>query len=106
MRIATGLACLVLLIGCGSDLLTSQEAERDAKIVLRAELRPGASGEDAADLTEKYIKFSGVAETHGGGGDTLTVFFSPEATEDEADAVRQALSRESRVEQVNVERRE
>ncbi len=105
-RLTPGLACLVLLTGCGSDQRSSIDIERDAKIVVRAELRPGSSGEDAADLGKKYIEFASVAGTRGDGGNTVTLFLSPQATDDEAEAVSQALSRESRVEQVNVERRE
>ncbi len=106
VRLASGLACLVLLTGCGSDQVSASDIQRDAKIVVRAELRPGSSGEDAADLGQKYIKFASVVGTSGDGGDTVTLFLSPQATDDEAEAVRQAISRESGVEQVNVERRE
>jgi len=105
-RLAPGIACLLLVIGCGADEISPSEIERDAKVVLRAELRPGSSGEDGADLTQKYIKFTGVSGTRADAGATLTLFLSPDATEDEAEAVKQALSRDSRVEQVNVERRE
>jgi hypothetical protein len=105
-RLAPGLAWLVLLTGCGAEQRSLSEVERDADVVVRAELRPGSSGEDAAELGEKYITFAGVAGTRGDRGDTLTLFLSPQATEDEAEAVSQALSRESRVEQVEVERKE
>ncbi len=105
-RVAPGLAALVLLIGCGAEQTSLSGIARDAEVVVRAELRPGSSGEDGADLAEEYSKFAGVSGAWAEGGDTLTLFLSPQATEDEAEAVSQAFSRDSRVEQVNVERRE
>ena len=95
---------VVLLSGCSAEA-TRDSIEREAEVVIRADLSPTSTGEDAAELTEKYIKFPGVAGTEGDPGDTLKLFLSPEASEDEAEAVWDALSAEPRVEQVRVERR-
>ena len=105
MRLTAALGCVVVLLaGCSAEA-TRESIQREAEVVIRADLRSASTGEDAAELTEKYIKFPGVAGTEGDAGDTLTLFLSPKATEDEAEAVRDALSAEPRVEQVRVERR-
>jgi hypothetical protein len=104
--LAAGIASLFMLIGCGVEQTSLSQIQRDARVVLRAELSPDSSGDDGADLTHEYSKFDGISGARADGGDTLAVFLSPEASEDELDAVKQALSRDSRVERVSVERRD
>ncbi len=104
-RVAPWLACLILLSGCGAEQTSLSETESEARVVVRAELRPGSSGEDGAALADKYSKLASISGAKADGGDTLTLFVSPQATDDEVEAVRQVVSRDSRVEKVKVERR-
>ncbi len=56
-------------------------------------------------MADKYSKLASIAGARADGGDTLTLFVAPQATEDEVEAVRQVVSRDARVESVRVERR-
>lgn len=117
LRTAAGLTCLLLVTACESESRNTSTTEFETtddgtgliepgfRTVLRVDMRPGSANEDSRALQEKYIKFSGVQEV--GGGDTIDtlIIFKPEVTKDQVVKVRQALSDESSVEQVNVEHR-
>lgn len=115
MRTAVGLTCLLVVTACGSGTTNTPGAESGPtdtsglvepgfRTVLRVDLRPGTSGDDSAALSEKYSGSSGVQESRGGGTDPLFIF-TPDATAEEIAALRQALSDESSVKQVDVEHR-
>jgi hypothetical protein len=107
IRSAGAVAGLLLLLpGCsgGSDSISSGDIERDARVVLRAGLQPGSTGETAAQLVHKYFDLEGVAGTHGDAGRHVWVYTTPDATSAEISAVLSAIRTEPSVVRVEKER--
>src|SRR3954452_5631151 len=69
-KIAVVATMLIVASGCGggSGSTSSGDAERDARVVLQADLKAGSTGKTAARLTHKFIGLEGVAGTRGDGG--------------------------------------
>ncbi len=100
---AVAVAALVLAVsGCGgsSASTSSGNAERDARVVLQADLRPGATGKTAARLAQKFINLEGVAATHGDTGQHVWVYSTPDATASQVSAALAAMHAEPSVARV------
>ena len=105
MRTAAALTCFLLVTACGSEPRdTAGLVEPGFRTVLRVDLRPGTSGADSSALLQRYQRSDGVQEARGGDTDTLFIF-SSDASANEIAAVRDALSDEPSVKQVNVQHR-
>jgi len=100
-------AALVLAAsGCGggSASTSSGDAERDARVVLQADLRPAATGRTAARLAQKFIELEGGAGTHGDAGQHVWVYSTPDATDSEVSGVVAAMQAEPSVVRVEKNR--
>ena len=97
---------LLLVSGCsgGSDSISSGDIARDARVVLRADLQPGSTGETAARLVHKFFDLEGVAGTHGDAGRHVWVYTTPDATSAEVSAALSALRADPSVVRVEKER--
>jgi hypothetical protein len=84
---------LLLLSGCGggSASISSEDVEHNARVVLRADLQPGSTGETAAEMVHRYFGLDGVAGTHGDAGQHVWVYSTPDATAAEVSAAMSAL---------------
>lgn len=94
VRSTVAVAGLLLLVsGCGggSASTSSDDVERDARVVLRADLQPESTGKTAARLVQKYIDLEGVAGTRGDDGQHVWVYSTPDATAAEVAAALSAL---------------
>jgi hypothetical protein len=94
VRSTIAIAGLLLLVsGCGggSASTSSGDIERDARVVLRADLQPGSTGETAARLVHEYFDLEGVAGTRGDAGQHVWLFSTPDATATEVSAALSAL---------------
>lgn len=99
--------CLLALSGCsGGSASTSSrssgDVERNARVVLQADLQPGSTGKTAARLVRKFIHLESVAGTHGDAGQHVWVYSTPDATAAEVSAAVFALRADPSV--VRVER--
>jgi hypothetical protein len=88
--------------GGGSASTSSGDAERDARVVLEADLRPQATGMTAARLAQKFVDLHGVAGTRGDSGQHVWVYSTPDASKADVAAAVVAMWSEASV--VRVER--
>ena len=98
-------AVAILLLatsGCGggSGSTSSDEVERDARVVLRADLHPGSTGKTAARLAQEFIDLDGVAGTRGDAGQHVWIYSTPDATSEEVSAALAAMKAEPSVARV------
>lgn len=95
-------ALLLAASGCGggSASTSSGDVERDARVVLQADLRPQATGATAARLAQKFIDLKGVAGTRGDAGQHVWVYSTPDATASEVSAALAAIRAEPSVARV------
>lgn len=104
--LATKIAVVAILLlapsgcGCGSASTSSVDAERDARVVLQADLKPGSTGKTAARLTQKFIDLEGVAGTRGDGGQHVCIYSTPDATAEEVSGALSAMPAEPSVARV------
>lgn len=96
---------LLATSGCGgsSASTSSGDAERDARVVLRADLQPGSTGKTAARLAQQFIDLEGVAGTRGDAGEHVWIYSTPDASAAEVSAALSAMHADrsvSRVEKV------
>ncbi len=101
-RVGTGAALAALLLatsGCGgsSSSTSSGDVERDARVVLQADLQPGSTGRTAARLAQKFIDLQGVAGTRGDGGQHVWIYSTPDATSADVNAALSAMHAEPSV---------
>lgn len=97
---AVGVTALVLAAsGCGggSASTSSGDAERDARVVLQADLRPQATGSTAAHPVQTFVDLKGVAGTRGDAGQHVWVYSTPDASDSEVSAVLSAMRAEPSV---------
>jgi hypothetical protein len=93
-------AALVLAVsGCGggSGSMSSGDAQQNARVVLQADLRPGATGKTAARLAQKFIELDGVAGTRGDAGQHVWIYSTPDASHSDVSAARAAMHAEPSV---------
>lgn len=104
--LVAALGILLACSGCagGSASTSSAEAERDAKAVLRADLKQGATGQTAADLGERLIHVPGVWGTRGDAGTHVWVYTNKDGTESQIAGIRDLLERDFAVASVQRER--
>lgn len=108
-RTAELVAALGILLACsgcvgGSAGTSSADAERDAKAVLRADLKQGATGQTAAGLGERFIRVPGVSSTRGDGGTHVWVYTNKDGTESQIAGIRDLLKGDLAVASVQRER--
>ena len=114
-RTAAGLTCLLVVTACASETTSTsgtgsvttdgtQVIEPGFRTVLKVDMKPGTSFEEASAVTDKYGRSGGVQSAGNGEGDAMFIFKS-DATEKQVLKVREALLDESSVEQVNIEHR-
>src|SRR5262245_12108086 len=100
---ALAVAAMVLAApGCGggSASTSTGDAERDARVVLQADLRAESTGKTAARLAQKFIDLEGVAGTRGDAGQHVWVYSTADATDSEVSAVLAAMHAEPSVARV------
>jgi len=92
-KVAAVATLLLAMSGCGggSASTSSGDVERDARVVLQADLRPGSTGKTAARLAQKFIDLEGVAGTRGDAGQHVWIYSTPDATAAEVSAALSAL---------------
>jgi hypothetical protein len=92
-KCAAVVVVLLATAGCGggSASTSSGDVERDARVVLQADLQPGSTGKTAARLAQKYIDLEGVAGTRGDSGQHVWIYSTPDASAAEVSAALSAL---------------
>jgi hypothetical protein len=92
---------LLAASGCGgvssAASASSGQVQHDARVVFRADLRPGSTGQAAALIAQRFILISGVSGTRGDGGRHVWIYTTPDVTSAEVAAIRQDLSRDPSV---------
>ena len=82
--------------GCGEGdkgSVSSDQLERDAKVVFRADLKPGSTGETAANIVRRFADVEGVWGTRGDDGKHVWIYGVTDATPEQIDAMEQRLRR-------------
>lgn len=77
--LSTGLLLVAAaLAACGADAVSvsTDQIKQDAKVVLRADLRPGSTGVTASRIVRQFIDVDGVWGTHGDDGRHVWVMAS------------------------------
>ena len=105
-KVVAAAALVLAASGCGggSASTSSGDVERDARVVLQADLEPGSSGKTAARLAQKFIDLEGVAGTRGDAGQHVWIYSTPDATAAQVAAARSAMQTESAVARVETVR--
>ena len=75
----------------GASSSSSDQIARDAKVVMRADLKPGRTGATAARISQQFIRLDGVWGTHGDSGRHVWVYITTDATPGQVSAIRQRL---------------
>ncbi len=84
-------ALLVAPAGCGGDgkgSVSSNQVQRDAEVVLRADLRPGSTEETAARIVRRLVDFDGVAGTRGDSGEHVWIYSTTDVTAAQITTIR------------------
>ena len=101
--LARTLVAVVLSTGsaCGGEAsLSSDEMQRDAKVILRGDLRPGSTGETAARIVRGFGGMEGVWGTRGDAGKHVWVYGTTDVTPEQVISIRRHLQNVSSVESV------
>ena len=87
--------------GCGgapsASSASSGQIQQDARVVFRADLKPGSTGQTAARIAQRFIRVSGVWETRGDSGQHVWIYTTRDVTPAEVRAIRQDLGRDPSV---------
>ena len=75
----------------GASSSSSDQIARDAKAVMRADLKPGGTGATAARISQELIRLDGVWGTHGDSGHHVWVYSTTDATPGQVLAIRRRL---------------
>jgi hypothetical protein len=99
---AAALAAVVLWTGaaCGQadeGSVSSDEFERDAKVIFRADLGPGSTGETAAKIVRRFARVDGVWGTRGDDGKHVWIYGMADATLEQIGEIEQRLNAVSAV---------
>ena len=92
-------AALLAAGGCGgassaSSSGSSGQIQQQAKVVFRADLKPGSTGQTAARIAQRFIRVSGVRATRGDSGQHVWIYTARDVTPAEVQAIRRDLSRD------------
>jgi hypothetical protein len=101
--VATVLVAVVLSAAAacgGAASVSSDEIQRDAKVVLRADLKAGSTGETAAKIARRFTRVEGVWGTHGDDGRHVWVYGTTDVTPKQAKSIQRQLEGVSTVESV------
>jgi hypothetical protein len=96
VALATGSACG----GGEASSVSSDEIQRDAKVVLRADLKSGTTGETAAKIVRRFISVEGVWGTRGDDGKHVWIYGTTDVTSEQAKSIHRQLEDVSSVESV------
>jgi hypothetical protein len=77
--------------GGGSASTSTGDAQRDARVILQVDLRPGSTGKPAARLAARFIDLEGVAGTRGDAGQHVWIYSTPDATDPDISAALAAV---------------
>jgi hypothetical protein len=87
--------------GCGGESsVSSDEIQRDAKVVLRADLKSGSTGETAAKIVRRFTRVEGVWGTRGDDGKHVWIYGTTDVTPERARSIQRQLESVSAVESV------
>jgi acetylornithine deacetylase/succinyl-diaminopimelate desuccinylase-like protein len=92
--LAVALVAVVLSISAacsGEASVSSDEVQRDAKVVLRADLKSGSTGETAAKIVQRVTRVEGVWGTRGDGGKHVWVYGTTDVTPEQARSIQRQL---------------
>ena len=84
----------------GAGSVSSDEVQRDAKVVLRADLKAGSTGETAEEIVRRFARVEGVWGTHGDAGRHVWVYGTTDVAPEQAQAIQRQLEGVSTVESV------
>lgn len=88
----------LLSAGCGGvSSASSGQISQDAKVVFRADLIPGSTGQTAARIAQEFMHVSGVWGTDGDSGQHVWIYSTRDVTPAQVRAIRQDLSRDPSV---------
>jgi hypothetical protein len=86
---------------CGGEAsVSSDEMQRDAKVVLRADLKSGSTGETAAKIVRRFTHVQGVWGTRGDDGKHVWIYGTTDVTSEQAKSIHRQLEDVSSVESV------
>ena len=75
----------------GASSSSSDQIPREAKVVFRADLKPGGTGAAAARISQQFIRLDGVWGTHGDSGRHVWIYSTTDATPGQVSAIRGRL---------------
>ena len=85
-------AALSTATACGgASSSSSDQIARDAKVVMRADLKPGSTGATAAMISQQLIRLDGVWGTHGDSGGHVWIYITTDATPGQVSAIHRRL---------------
>ena len=77
---------------CGGEAsLSSDEIQRDAGVVLRADLKPGSTGETAARIVRAFARVEGVWGTRGDNGKHVWIYGTPDVTSGQVRSIQRKI---------------
>jgi hypothetical protein len=94
VTLSAGAAC------SGASSVSSVEIQRDAKVVLRADLRSGTTGETAAKIVRRFMRVEGVWGTRGDRGKHVWVYGTTDVTPEQVKSLQRQLEGVATVESV------
>lgn len=86
--------------GGGEASVSSDQVQRDAKVVFRADLRSGSTGETAAKIVQRFTRVEGVWGTRGDDGKHVWIYGTTDVTPKRARSIQRQLEDVSSVESV------
>jgi len=81
-------------------LVSSDQVQRDAKVVFRADLRSGSTGKTAAKIVQRFTRVDGVWGTRGDDGKHVWIYGNTDVTPEQANAIQAQLEDVTSVESV------
>jgi len=86
--------------GGGKASVSSDQVQRDAKVVFRADLRSGSTGKTAAKIVQRFTRVDGVWGTRGDDGKHVWIYGNTDVTPEQANAIQARLEDVTSVESV------
>lgn len=94
VALSTGTAC------GGASSVSSDEIQRDAKVVIRADLKSGSTGATAAKIVRRFTRVEGVWGTRGDDGKHVWIYGTTDVTPEQTRSIQRELEGVSAVESV------
>jgi hypothetical protein len=98
--VAAALSTSAACGGGGKASVSSDQVQRDAKVVLRADLKSGSTGEIAAKIVKRFTHVEGVWGTRGDDGKHVWIYGTTDVTPEQAKSIQRQLEDVSSVESV------